>query len=352
MGRPLIYICAVTVIVLGIMQINLNGRHLHLIERTSSYANESQMRNMAHSGVENVLYELRSDPTWRNGYLPYRVQLDYAAAYVTIQDSTQNINLASDQLRLVSSVPFKRDSVRVAYKVKVVIGQLPDIPGALTLTDSQFTTDLFGSFQIDGNDESGLDTTGIPGITVIDQASKDKIFADDPDHKFLDQVTGSTGTPSIEVDESIDFTDMEQLIDMLEPNAYFLEGNYTQDLGSPENPGVFFVEDYAKISGNVNGYGILVVKQTGNLDLTTLDLKGNFDFYGLVIFENSWAFDGAGTATIHGSVLVGSPEEASDLEIRLGGTLKILYNSWALQFANEAARRSIPASFLITDIFE
>jgi len=353
MGRPLIYICAVTIIVLGILQINLNGRHLQLIERTSTYANESQMRNTAHSGAEYVLNELRDDPTWRNNYDPIPVQLEYATAFVTIQDETTNENLEEDQLRLFSSVPFKTDSVRIVYTVDVVMGDIPDITGALNLTDGEFNLDLFSNaFEIDGNDESGLDPIGIPGISVIDQESKDKIF-DTNNEDFLNNVTGSTGTPSIEVDESLDFTDMEQLILALEANATYLSGNYTRDLNTQDNPGVFFVEDYARIAGNVDGYGILVVRKTGDLDLeAALDLKGNLDFYGLVIFEDSWAFDGKGTATIHGAVMVGSPDKENEIDVRLGGTLKILYNSWALEFARIAARRGVSPTFEITDIFE
>lgn len=352
MGRPLIYICAVTIIVLGILQLNLNGRHIQLIERTSSYANESQMRNSAHSGSEFVLNELRSEPTWRNNYEPYPVQLEYATAFVTIQDHTTNENLEEEQLRLISNVPFQRDSVLVAYTVDVVMGDIPEITGALNLTDSEFNMNLFSNaFEIDGNDESGLDPIGVPGISVIDQESKDKIF-DTNNEDFLNNITGSTGTPSIEVDDNLDFSNMEELILALEANATYLQGNYTQDLNTPDNPGVFFVEDYAKIAGNVDGYGILVVRESGDLDLATLDLKGTFDFYGLVIFEDAWAFDGKGTATIHGAVMVGSPDKESEVDIELGGTLKILYNSWALEFARVAAQRGVAASFNITNIFE
>ncbi len=352
MGRPLIYICAVTIIVLGILQLNLNGRHIQLIERTSSYGIESQMRSSAHSGSEYILNMLRDDPTWRNNYEPYPVQVEYATAFVTMEDSTINSNLFENQLRLISKVPFQLDSVTVIYTVDVVMGDIPEIPGALNLTDSEFNTDFYSNaFKIDGNDESGLDPIGIPGITVIDQESKDKIFEQN-NEDFLNNITGSTGTPSIEVDENLDFTDMEQLILALEANATYLAGNYTRDLNTPENPGVFFVEDYAKIAGNVDGYGILVVRESGDLDLATLDLKGTFDFYGLVIFEDAWAFDGNGTATVHGAVMVGSPDKENEVNIKLGGTLEILYNSWALEFAKIAAQKGIAASFRITDIFE
>jgi len=333
------------------IQINLNNRHVALAKRTANYANKVEMRNMAHSGVELTLSELRKDPTWRNNYNPYAVALDYGTANVTIQDYTNNSKLDSKHLRLISRVELNGDSVMVAYLVEMVIAQLPSIPGALALTDNNFMPNLFGSFDINGNDESGIDSVGLPGISVMDQGGKDILF-DNSTENQLDQIAGNTGTPSVEIDPSMDFETLSNFIDQLAPYATYLNGNYTSNLGNQGNPGVFFVDSYAKITGNVNGYGILVVRKTGDLDLATLDLKGTFNFYGLVLFENSWSFDGTGTANIHGSVVVGSPEGASDVNVDLGGNLNINYNKSALAFAEEAAKKGIPATFKIIDIYE
>ncbi|SMO85249.1 hypothetical protein [Fodinibius sediminis] len=350
MGRPLIYICSVTVIILGIIQININDRHTALAQRTASYANNAEMINLAHAGVEATLHELRDDPSWRNNYKPYSIILDYGTAEVVMEDHTTNASLGADQLQLNARGLMHGDSAAVNYKVAIVEAQIPDIPGALALTDPNFITNLYGSFDINGLDESGQDPEGLPGISVIDQASKDQIMESGTENQ-LDQVVGNTGTPSIEVDESLDFNTLSELIGQLEPNATYLNGQYTSNLGSKNNPGVFFVEDYAKITGNVNGYGILVVKKTGDLDLSTIDLAGTFNFYGLVLFENSWAFDGQGTATIHGSVVVGS-SEGTPTTVDLGGNLNIQYNSAALDFAREAAKQNLPATFDILDIYE
>lgn len=351
MGRPLIYICAVTIIVLGIMQININNRHIALAKRTAAYANGSEVRNLAHSGVELTLHKLRDDASWRNNNKPYQVDLDYGVASVLIEDKSANPSLGDNQLRLVSETSMGSENTVLNYKVEIVYPQIPNIPGALALTDPNFVTNLFGSFNIDGNDESGLDKVGLPGISVIDEDSKQQILESGTENQ-LDQIIGNTGTPSIEVDQSMDFESLAFLISQLESNAQYLSGNYTSNLGSKGNPGVFFVKDYAKITGNVNGYGILVVKKTGDLDLATLDLKGTFDFHGLVLFENSWAFDGNGTAVIHGSVVVGAPEGAPATNIDLGGNLNIRYNSSSLEFAKEAAKKAIPATFKILDIYE
>lgn len=353
MGRPLIYICAVTLIVLGLIQINLNNRHIALAKRTATYANETIARNMAHSGVEITMNKLRYDPSWRNSYNPYTVQLHYGTASVLIQDSTVNSSLGADDLRLVARVPYqengvKNDMVLVAYLIKIIYPQLPNIPASLALTDDKFSANLYGSYTIDGNDESGM-VDPILGISVMDTDSQQKLLNG---AQKTDNITGTGGTPSVDVDQSIDFKDVEYLIDQLAPNATYLNGQYTTNLGSPGNPGVFFVKDYAKITSNVKGYGILVVRKTGDLDIATLDLKGTFNFYGLVLFENAWSLNGNGTANIHGSVLVGSPEGSSDINIEIGGNLQIYYNKFAMSYAEEAAKLNIPATFKVVDIYE
>lgn len=351
MGRPLIYICAVTIVVLGIIQINLNDRHIALAKRTVYYANGSEMVNLAHAGIEKTFHKLRDDASWRNNNKQYPVTLDYGQADVLIEDNSTDTTLGTDQLKLTSDVTLDGESRRVIYKVEIIYPQLPNIPGALALTDPNFSTNLFGSFDINGNDESGMDPVGLPGISVIDEPSKQQIL-DDGTEMQLDQILGNTGTPSIEVDQSMEFKDLADFISQLRPNAEILSGNYNSDLGNKAKPGVFFVEDYAKIAGNVNGYGILVVKSSGDLDLASVDLAGTFNFYGLVLFENSWSFDGTGTANIHGSVVVGSPENSSGVSVELGGNLNIHYNSLALDYARDAARVTIPASFKVLDIYE
>ncbi|WP_372638651.1 hypothetical protein [Fodinibius sp.] len=351
MGRPLIYICAITLVVLGILQINLNNRHIALAKRTASYANDAEMRNIAHSGIEATLYKLRDNASWRNDHNPYVVDLEHGSASVIIEDYTTNSSLGVDQLKLTSKVTFAADTSLVNYKVKIIYPQIPEPPAALALTDPDFTPNFYGSFDINGNDESGVDTVGLPGVSVIDQQSKDKIL-DSTTEGQLDQIVGNTGTPSVEVDPAMDFSSMSDFIDQLESNATYLTGQYTSDLGSENNPGVFMVEDYAKITGDVNGYGILVIKKSGDLDLTDLDLAGTFNFYGLVLLENAWAFDGKGTVGIHGSVMMGSPEGSTTTSIDLGGNLNLLYNSTALNYAKEAAEQTIPATFEVLDVYE
>lgn len=358
MGRPLIYICLITIVLLGIIQINLNDRHTSLIARSATYSYESQMRNMAHSGVELTLNRLRTNPTWRNGYEPYPVPLDYGTAYVEIQDNSTNPALAEDELRLISKVTLQDNIVEVAYLVEMVTGKVPQIPGALALTDPKFLTDLSGSYAVNGFDEaienSETDSIGIPGITVMDQESKEEILNSSTEQE-LDQITGNTvENPSIEVDPTMDYGSLSQLIDQIEPNSIKLTEDISGNdyIGTQDNPGIFFVEDQIAVRGTVEGYGIMVVKESGSVDLSELEINGNFNFHGLVLFRNSLRFVGKGDAFIHGTAVIGSPDVETQIDIDLTGNLTIRYNSVALEYAKIAVEQGTPASFVIKNVYE
>jgi hypothetical protein len=56
-----------------------------------------------------------------------------------------------------------------------------------------------------------------------------------------------------------------------------------------------------KLTGQQSeGFGIMVIRETANMDYegedgSSLSVAGNFEFNGLIIFENAYAFDGRGT---------------------------------------------------------
>jgi hypothetical protein len=350
MGRPLIYICAATILVLGIIQININNRHFALGKRTVQYANSSEMTNLAHSGVEMTLNKLREDISWRNDGKPYEVALDYGTAMVTVYDSTTDGSLAPNHLRLVSEVIMEGESRSVDYTVEVISPKLPEIPAAIAITTGDFTIDLSGSFEIDGNDEEKIVKSPLAGVTVLDKESAEKVS--DAAGTKSKNIKGKGGSPSIEVDNAHDFEAASYLIEMLATNAKRLnsniDGNYNSgDLGSADAPGVFFVDDYARINGNTQGYGIMVVKKGG-----TLNLRGTFDFYGLVLFEDKWGFDSAGTPVVHGSIMLGTNTNSGGASIVIKGNASIRYNSYGVEIAEKAAKFNIPSTFKVVDVYE
>ena len=158
------------------------------------------------------------------------------------------------------------------------------------------------------------------------------------------------GDPPVKKDTTLSYQPTDDLIERLENMSYSktISGNYKGEMGSKEYPGVFFVEDQAKLTGGISeGYGILVVRSDGNMtyedsDGAELDIAGNFKFNGLVIFENAYNFDGKGTPTINGSVLVGNTEGFSNqIDIDISGNLTLQYDCTAKNYAKKAAALAV-----------
>jgi hypothetical protein len=198
---------------------------------------------------------------------------------------------------------------------------------------------MSGTSNINGNDQSGL-SSNLPGVTVPDQNSYNEIMNST---NGAASISGSGGTPSINVDSTLDFSDFAALASdlMNSPSATYLPGGtYKGSLGSATDPGIFVI-DGAQVKftgGTPDGYGVLIINQTGDLtvDNTDLSISGNFQFNGLVLFENGWNFSATGTTYINGSTVAGS-NNGSSLNIKLSGTTHINYNSTALsQYAQKA----------------
>ncbi len=178
----------------------------------------------------------------------------------------------------------------------------------------------------------------------MDQSSSDYI---------QNQTDGSSdlqGNPAIETDTSMSYAPVDELIARLRDmsGTNFISGNYDGSLGTQSEPGVFFVEDYAKFTGGIDdGYGILVVRSDANMeyedsDGTILDMAGNVTFNGLVIFENAYNFDGKGTHKINGSVLVGNTDDYNNtIDVDISGNLGIQYDCRGEEFAKLAAARTV-----------
>jgi len=205
-------------------------------------------------------------------------------------------------------------------------------------------TDLFdfdvngAAFGINGNSGEN-DCPAVPGVTIPSSPSQDKITP---------YSGGIDGDPPISIDPDSDFDDVSKLIKVLEENAKYLpSGKYKDDLGSPESPGVFFVTGDTKFAGNTQGYGIMVVRKNATIDIDgqtvetedgSLDIKGTFDFHGLVVFENAWSLNASGTPGIHGSIMVGTTNDwETNIGIQLNGTPDFNYSCEGQKYAELAS---------------
>jgi hypothetical protein len=197
---------------------------------------------------------------------------------------------------------------------------------------------MSGKPEVDGHnyDSSGTNLIGsgdMPGVTTMVQSDSATVAK-----------AGSTiyGVPPVKVD--ISTIDPKDFLDEYKLNSDYLynhDGVYNGvTWGSAKNPAIVYCnagDDTSfsiKFTGNVVGYGILVVR--GNVEF-----NGNFSFYGLVIidgFNTTVQFGAAGTPQIVGGVVVAGNAGASVTLKGTGSKAKVRYSSIALNQARKIGK--------------
>ena len=337
----------------GLTQTSLFGGLGSMIGHSGSYAENIQAKNIAYMGSELAIQKMINEPAWRDqgtvqyviegGDVSVRIEKTPEGLYRlystgTFNDKTQEIVLLLQEGRN-SRVPVFDSALSVMFDKEGTNGKI------------QLEGDISGGGNkggIDGNDASGT-CDPVPGIRVPSDNYNKYLTDMDAEKKSHDYFRGD---PSVETDDEMDFDEIAELIDALKAaNPTYLEtdGTNIRDLGTAESPGVFFVENgSAKIAGNTEGFGILVVRggqsyvegETGEeveVEGGTLDISGKVKFNGLVIFENADNLTGSGTIDIFGSVLVGKTQAGAKFDFALNGNSTIQYDCSAQTYADMAA---------------
>ena len=350
MGRAMLIICAGVLISLGFVAISTSNTGMMLTEKNVNYAEYTMAKNAAHTAIQMAMQEINQDNDWPNTHdinNPWTITVqDRQVALYT--DYYQNPNYWDpDSLWLYSNADFLDEfvQVRTLYLKQPFSSLVPDFEGSLTVAadPTKFSFTMSGSTNINGNSPTDYTCADKPAITTMPGAG----------YKF-DSISGSsdvTGDPQVSENPDLSYQPTDELIARLADTdgVQYISGSYKGDMGTKENPGVFFVENDARLSGGITeGYGILVIRSTGYLeyegsDGSILDIAGNFDFNGLVIFENAYNFTGRGTPTINGSVLVGHTEDykGTPIDIDINGNLQLQYDCRGEDYARMAAANAV-----------
>lgn len=344
-------------VVLGIIGISTGDQGKSLTQKAVKYANETTAQNAAHTAIQIAMQKINEDEddSWvkahdsKDNAWEHTIDEATVELYVeTNSDYSTNDYWEEDSLRITSRATYADgyESEVVSVYLKEPFGNLvPTFKSALQLATNDFTIEsITGSASINGmaNDTS---CSNMPGVAVLNDTDKKKVE---------DKMGGNakiTGNPAIGIDEDLTYEPVDEMIARLKKsgNAKFISGNYKGSMGTADNPGVFFVNEYVKLSGGLDeGYGILVVQGGGEMDYEgELDVKGNFTFNGLVIFENAEKLDGGGTPTVNGSVLIGKrpSEESTTTEdyttIDIKGNMGLQYDCLAEIYARMAAANAV-----------
>ena len=352
----MLIICAGVLISLGFIGQGTKEQGQRLTENNSGYAEFVQAKNRAHTAIQMAFQEMNKDPNWAADHdqtNPWYPDVDGQTVELYVDYFHDNpAFFGIDSLRINSSTPYgdglnKTASVESVY-TKNEIDLVPDFEGAITLASEYTNISTNGSATINGNKATCSENK--PGIVANN--SKAYHNADSGTQK-LQNKNALEGNPALKLDTSIKYDPTDELIARLAElsSVVKITGNYKGAMGTESNPGVFFVEDEAKLTGGIDeGYGIMVVRTDGALTLeedgTLLDLAGNFTFNGLIIFENAYNLDGKGTPTINGSVLVGNTDDYSgkDLNIDFSGNIHFQYDCKGEDYANQAAAMAFQQS--------
>ncbi|PWN05602.1 hypothetical protein DDZ15_13470 [Rhodohalobacter mucosus] len=347
----MLIICAGVLISLGFVALSTSNTGMMLTEKNVNYAEYTMAKNAAHTAIQMAMQEINQDNNWPNDHdinNPWTITVqDRDIALYT--DYYQNPNYWDpDSLWLYSNADYLNEfvQVRTLYLKQPFSSLVPDFEGALTVAAEahKFNFTMGGSSFINGDGPTGCENK--PAITTM-TGSGDNFSVTEAKGK-----KGVQGDPMVYENPDLSYQPTDEMIARLASTdgVQYISGNYKGSMGTQENPGVFFVEDNARLTGGISeGYGILVIRSDGYMeyegeDGATLDIAGNFTFNGLIVFENAYNFTGRGTPTINGNILVGHTEDHPDhlqVDIDVSGNIAIQYDCNAEQYAKMAAANAV-----------
>jgi len=353
MGRAMLIICAGLLISMGFISINTSNTGKMLTQQTVNYAEYTMAKNAAHTAIQMATQKINKDEDWPLNHhseetawvttvqgLEVRLHTDY-------EDNDYWTTQEHDKLWFYSRAQLGAEfgnrivEVRSHYRKRPFYELVPEFTGAIQLPTG------YNSFSVSGN------AHGINGIAEHCDENKPPITVSKQEYKDNLPDDLNTNGGEVLVDPTLSYEPTDELIERLENsgNAITVDSDFGTNLGTADNPGIFFVEGNVKLSGQQKeGYGILVIRSNngfewedgGNDEESSLDVSGNFTFNGLVIFENAFNFDGRGTPTINGSVLIGNTEgNEGTMDIDYRGNINVNYDCNGEMYAKMAADQAV-----------
>jgi hypothetical protein len=209
---------------------------------------------------------------------------------------------------------------------------LLDPPGAITLIDDGVTPDratLNGNaFLVTGNDTPAPTTTGACGSLgtpkygiSVNSAGSLTALAKAVAGNQMDNITGTGGLGSYANNGNISRTQLQSVANALTPQAKGLDDKTFP--GKPEAPGIFVAKGDVRLTGNLTGYGILIV------DGGLAKGAGTFQWEGLIIVLGDGNVDIRGTFDLYGALLVANTNGGAT-EVTVKGDGGVNYSSQAL----------------------
>lgn len=333
MGRALLIICAGLLVSLGYTFFGISSQSRTLTQRNIITYNDTKAKNTANTGIQLAIQRYNNDSN-KEEFTNVSDSYDGAALTLSLDEMPDT---DPDKIRITSSSVFNGadHTVIITFDISQNQSLVPEFNNALGIATDNFTFGINGNAaQINGNDLTGDPRcSNKPGVSVTSSFAKDNVG----EYDAIDGVPDNEAA----IDENMEFETAEDLITSLEnqPGANYLSGSEeVTQMGTASDPGVFFIEENIKLGGGIEeGFGILVIRSNADFDYEGgLEVRGNFTFNGLVIFQNASEFDAAGTPNINGSVLVGNSDNFNPTNISIKGNVSVQYDCTAKDYADLA----------------
>jgi hypothetical protein len=350
MGRSMLIIVTSLFLVFSMTQIGVMNRQTQIDRLSISYANLSQARNAANSGMERALLALGANRLLRAATnSPVTYSFGNNSASVVILDRTMDANIPLEMVEVRSTGTSNGVTARVVARIHQTDG-LPPADGAMGIYGEAVDIRFNGNaFLISGYDKNPDGTNGpkdpLPGITTSTNTGQTSVL-DALNNAQKDNIIGAGSTePSVVHNPNMDDSQLLEFVAYAQANADF---NCTQ----PRNAGTSVCANQFN-PGTPSAPKILVIKAGGHFNLSTgphagviivepggtLELNGNPDYRGLIIGMGTVNI-ASGVPKIYGGIIyTPSPDPSAptpsfivddEVDITINGNVMIQYSSAAI----------------------
>lgn len=359
MGRAMLLLVSGLIIVFGVIQMSLNAKQQAMAEFNVEYANSLVARNTSNAGMEQAIHRIMEDPDWRTGANAWDLRLGDWTVSITTDDASTDASLAANQVRITATCVVGGVTERSIAMLQAGEGlPIPEVEGAMGIFTENLSLSVSGSaFMITGDDTDPDGSAGsgvsLPGMSVSSLAAYNEILSS-LNATQQSKVQGAGGTPSVQLDPTMDATALQAFFDAIiaNPDEYY-PGNHTASgegsLGTPDDPKIIVVDGILDVR-NATGAGILVITESGRLDA-----RGNFDNYqGLILIQGS-ADMTRGNINIYGAMMFGGDNPSLEIDIDFRGNVNIHYSSQSLEVAQTLANTGaggVASNFSLLSIYD
>ncbi len=310
MGKGIMLLVVAMLLTGAVLLNNARRSSLESHKRQAKYEDEVIATEIARTGLEIAISKVKKDfENWRSGFSnveylggAYTVTVTGPPEGPVVITSTGTMNQASRTLKItLTKTAFAFDAALIVHASSI----------SPSFTGNSF---LISGFNEQPPSESSGSVRG-PSTHAVKVVSSvlESEFKSAISPLVADNIVGVGGDADVVSDPlQLDVPALyQEALSKVEASNVYPGGQYTgnQVFGSPEQPGVFVFQGNTVFTGNIKGYGILVVD--GDLSIGI----GNFTWEGIVLLhhEGDTEVTLTGNAKVYGAVIIYVEEGEEEL---------------------------------------